>query len=139
MDAGSSPVERRTGMLPTEVQDFGEAAFELPPSLPKPAPVEIREFAAELVDFAEVSAATTGDTRSQSSVAADSSPSQQALTVAVGRVGLVRRTARGLARLVRTLWGIFSLIVLLACIAAIPVVNFLALGYLLEEIGRAHV
>ncbi|VAX40641.1 hypothetical protein MNBD_PLANCTO02-1411 [hydrothermal vent metagenome] len=38
--------------------------------------------------------------------------------------------------LIRTLFGIVSLILLLAVIAAIPIVNFLALGYLLEVEGR---
>lgn len=38
--------------------------------------------------------------------------------------------------LLRTLFGIVSLILLLAVVAAIPIVNFLALGYLLEVEGR---
>ncbi len=38
--------------------------------------------------------------------------------------------------IVRTLFGLLSLIVLLAIVAAIPVVNLLALGYLLEVEGR---
>ena len=38
--------------------------------------------------------------------------------------------------LIRTLFGIASLILLLAVVAAIPIVNFLALGYLLEVEGR---
>ena len=37
---------------------------------------------------------------------------------------------------VRALFGIVSLIVLLAILAAIPLVNFLVLGYLLEAEGR---
>jgi hypothetical protein len=41
-----------------------------------------------------------------------------------------------IAWLVRSLFGIACLILLLAVIAAIPVVNFLALGYLLEVEGR---
>ena len=43
---------------------------------------------------------------------------------------------RGFAWLFRTAFGIVTLIFLLAIIAAIPVVNFLALGYLLEVEGR---
>src|SRR5207302_3192240 len=47
------------------------------------------------------------------------------------------RASLGLAVwLVRSLFGIASLILLLAVIAAIPIVNFLALGYLLEVEGR---
>src|SRR5262249_53323384 len=41
-----------------------------------------------------------------------------------------------LARAIRFLFGVASLILLLALIAAIPIVNFLALGYLLEVEGR---
>lgn len=48
----------------------------------------------------------------------------------------LRRGAGFLAWCVRSLFGIASLIVLLAVIAAIPIVNFLALGYLLEVEGR---
>jgi hypothetical protein len=47
-----------------------------------------------------------------------------------------RHPIRFLAWLVRCLFGIASLILLLAVIAAIPIVNFLALGYLLEVEGR---
>src|SRR5207248_6836350 len=54
--------------------------------------------------------------------------------------GIVRRIAGPvigfIAWLVRSLFGIACLILLLAVIAAIPVVNFLALGYLLEVEGR---
>src|SRR5262249_51822804 len=42
----------------------------------------------------------------------------------------------GIAWLIRSLFGIASLILLLAVLAAIPVVNLLALGYLLEVEGR---
>jgi hypothetical protein len=54
--------------------------------------------------------------------------------------GLVPRialaTARFIVWLIRSLFGIASLILLLAVVAAIPIVNFLALGYLLEVEGR---
>lgn len=48
----------------------------------------------------------------------------------------VRHPVQSLLWLLRGLFGLASLIVLLAVIAAIPVVNFLALGYLLEAEGR---
>lgn len=52
------------------------------------------------------------------------------------RSGLLRRTLRATATMIRVLFGIASLILLLAVVAAIPIVNFLALGYLLEVEGR---
>lgn len=48
----------------------------------------------------------------------------------------VRHPVQSLVWLLRGVFGLASLIVLLAVIAAIPVVNFLALGYLLEAEGR---
>jgi hypothetical protein len=48
----------------------------------------------------------------------------------------VRHPLRSLVWLVRGLFGLASLTVLLALISAIPLVNFLALGYLLEVEGR---
>lgn len=48
----------------------------------------------------------------------------------------LRRPFAALAWIVRALFGVGSLIVLLALIAAIPIVNFLALGYLLEVEAR---
>lgn len=48
----------------------------------------------------------------------------------------VHWTVGGLFWMVRTLFGIVSLIFLLAVLAAIPVVNFIALGYLLDVEGR---
>lgn len=47
-----------------------------------------------------------------------------------------RHPVRATAWLVRTLFGLGSLTVLLAVIAVVPLVNFLALGYLLEVEGR---
>ena len=38
--------------------------------------------------------------------------------------------------MIRGLFGLASLLLLLAVIAAIPIVNFIALGYLLEAEGR---
>lgn len=52
------------------------------------------------------------------------------------RRGIFRRTLGGTAWLIRSLFGIASLILLLAIIAAVPIVNLLALGYLLEVEGR---
>src|SRR6185436_8240844 len=46
------------------------------------------------------------------------------------------RSLRFVGWLIRSLFGIASLILLLALIAAIPIVNFVALGYLLEVEGR---
>ncbi len=48
----------------------------------------------------------------------------------------LRRPFAALFWVIRTSFGILALIVLLAVIAAIPLVNFLALGYLLEVQGR---
>lgn len=47
-----------------------------------------------------------------------------------------RHPIRASIWLVTTVFGLISLVVLLAVIAAIPLVNFLALGYLLEAQGR---
>lgn len=48
----------------------------------------------------------------------------------------LRHPLRATAWVTRLLFGIVSLVLLLALIAAIPIVNFLALGYLLETEGR---
>lgn len=48
----------------------------------------------------------------------------------------LRHPVRASFWFIRSLFGILSLILLLALIAAVPVVNFLALGYLLEVEGR---
>jgi hypothetical protein len=48
----------------------------------------------------------------------------------------VRHPAASALWVIRRAFGILSLILLLALIAAIPIVNFLALGYLLEVEGR---
>lgn len=53
-----------------------------------------------------------------------------------GRRGLVRRLFGFIGWTISTLFGIISLILLLAIIAAIPILNFLALGYLLDVEGR---
>ncbi|MFN0051917.1 MAG: hypothetical protein ACKV0T_06980 [Planctomycetales bacterium] len=53
-----------------------------------------------------------------------------------GRPGFIRRGIFFVGWLIQSLFGIASLVMLLALIAAVPVVNFLALGYLLEVEGR---
>jgi hypothetical protein len=140
MATGSSPEEDRFGIVPVELQDCGEAPLEVPASLPPLAPVEIREFAAELVDFTTIQPPARSHTTAQSTAqsTAEATPPASCATPLppAPRVGRLRRILRGVAWLVRTVWGIVSLTVLLACIAAIPVVNFLALGYLLEVEGR---
>jgi hypothetical protein len=52
------------------------------------------------------------------------------------RRSLIRRFFGAIGWTIRTLFGIISLILLLAIIAAVPILNFLALGYLLEVEGR---
>lgn len=52
------------------------------------------------------------------------------------RPPFLKHPLRAFAWLVRSCFGILSLILMLAVIAAIPIVNFLALGYLLEVEGR---
>ncbi len=52
------------------------------------------------------------------------------------RPGIFRRSLGWLGRLIRDTWGVVSVVVLLAVLAAIPVLNFAALGYLLSAEGR---
>ena len=52
------------------------------------------------------------------------------------RPPILKHPVRAFFLFVRAGFGIVSLILMLAVIAAIPVVNFLALGYLLEVEGR---
>jgi hypothetical protein len=118
------------------VQDFGEATLELPSSPPPPAPIEIREFSAEVVDFTEVESPEADVLMSTETTPAQQVSVSESVSSSDIRMGRFRRMVLGVTWLLRTFWGIFSLIVLLACIAAIPVVNFLALGYLLEVEGR---
>ena len=53
-----------------------------------------------------------------------------------GLFGCLRAIGRGLLWLIRTLFGIASLILMLALIAAVPVLNLYSLGYLLAVEGR---
>jgi len=132
----SAPAERDRSLPPAPWQDFGESPFELPAVLPTQAPVEIRDFAQEVVEFPEETTSLSG-LAGEPVTAIGAVPARATeLALPSARSGVVRRIARGIAWLVRTLWGIVSLTVLLAFIAAIPVVNFLALGYLLEVEGR---
>jgi len=52
------------------------------------------------------------------------------------RAPSLRQPVRFLGWLIQSLFGIVSLILFLAVVAAIPILNFLALGYLLEAEGR---
>lgn len=66
--------------------------------------------------------------------AADAAP--MGLVQTASQRGFIRRSFGFIGWTVRTLFGIVSLILLLAIIAAVPILNFLALGYLLEVEGR---
>ncbi|HVW01173.1 MAG TPA: hypothetical protein VHB77_12560 [Planctomycetaceae bacterium] len=59
----------------------------------------------------------------------------QALTEAARPPHPLRRPLRFLGWLIQSTFGIVTLIVLISVLAAIPIVNFLALGYLLEVEG----
>lgn len=66
--------------------------------------------------------------------------SEKTAAVPARPASLTRRIAallfHGIAQAVQFVFGVISLILLLAVVAAIPLVNFLALGYLLEVEGR---
>lgn len=64
------------------------------------------------------------------------SVSDPVLAQPVQRVGLFRRLWRGIASACEWLFGALSLMVGLAFLAAVPLVQFLTLGYLLEAAGR---
>jgi hypothetical protein len=49
---------------------------------------------------------------------------------------LLRHPLRAIAWIVRAVFGIASLVLMLALLAAVPIVNFVTLGYLLEAEGR---
>jgi hypothetical protein len=63
-------------------------------------------------------------------------PAADVKPIGLRLLALIAACFRGMAWLIRSLFGIASLILLLAVLAAIPVVNLLALGYLLEVEGR---
>src|SRR5262245_36568706 len=92
-----------------QVVDYGIGRLELPGAA---------EQAAELVDFVDGAA-------------------EPAYASKQGRGrSLVRRAFGFIGWTIRSLFGIVSLVLMLAVVAAIPIVNFLALGYLLEVEGR---
>jgi hypothetical protein len=107
MATGSSPEEDRFGIVPVELQDCGEAPLEVPASLPPLAPVEIREFAAELVDFTTIQPPARSHTTAQSTAqsTAEATPPASCATPLppAPRVGRLRRILRGVAWLVRTI------------------------------------
>ena len=119
MDDSKTPGNETTA----EIIDYGTSALEIPETVGT-----VPEEAAEITEFIEPPAA--GFIETQLAVRA---------TTAKPR-GLIRRGCSGvfdfIGWLIKMLFGIASLILLLAVIAAIPVVNLLALGYLLEVEGR---
>ena len=90
--------------------------------------------AAEIVDFVDAAAEIT-DFVDDASEITDFLPQDT-----VGRIPSIpnpfRHPLQAMGWLIRFSFGIVSLVFLLAVIAAIPIVNFLALGYLLEVEGR---
>ena len=102
-----------------EIVDFGVGALEIPGT---PAT------AAEITEFIHPASAVFIET------------DPQGVATPAKTRGFVWRAFSAVFRFVgwtiRSLFGIASLILLLAVIAAIPIVNFLALGYLLEVEGR---
>lgn len=152
----------RTPLRP--VIDYGVAAFQLPSGVEGSAPLEIRDFepleensgapescqpanstGGEILEISEFVHCELELAESVVDVAFETDASAEQGPFDVNQPPQTRRwlitrmlfaTLRGIGWLIRTLFGIASLIVLLALIAAIPVVNFLALGYLLEVEGR---
>lgn len=99
------------------------------------APLALGDDPTEIVDFVEP-AAGAADDPTEELIFEPVEGEKPAPVSPAARRGIVRRTLGGTLWLVRSLFGIASLILLLALIAAIPIVNFLALGYLLEVEGR---
>ncbi len=109
--------------------DFGESPLDLPAN----------DQAADVTEFLE-------SKTERFVVADDSLQAAAAITEyvqndgALPQRGLMRRVFGAvfgfISWLIKSLFGIASLILLLALIAAIPIVNLLALGYLLEVEGR---
>ncbi|MCY2966189.1 MAG: hypothetical protein NT069_21590, partial [Planctomycetota bacterium] len=128
--------------------DYGVVGLELP--APVAPPTEITEFAdglevttpgdgspacsgLELVEFLqspEPSETSTYLSEHDFEIVEPEIPKRWLIT------RMILAVFRGIGWLFTTLFGIASLIVLLAVVAAIPIVNFLALGYLLEVEGR---
>ncbi|MGQ0634435.1 MAG: hypothetical protein ACT4QC_07490 [Planctomycetaceae bacterium] len=135
-----------------EIVDYGIAPLEIPPSA-EPA-TELTDFLADRPDSAGIvgrqlrpaGAGRESDVlvggppmilTAPNSVAGNPQPSQAPTSKStLPRRGAIRFVVDLGARAFRTLFGVASLILILAVVAAIPIVNFLALGYLLEVEGR---
>lgn len=97
--------------------------------------------AGEVVDYGmgrlEVSVPRAGATEITNFIEEDLTPAVAESAAGGGSIRRVVVAVYGfIAWLIRSLFGIASLILLLAVLAAIPLVNCLALGYLLEVEGR---
>jgi len=102
------------------VVDYGMARLEVPsPATP----------AAEVTEFLDANGVFIENDRASGKSRPVSVFARRVVRVIVNVCGRI-------AWLIRSLFGIVSLILLLAVLAAIPIVNFLALGYLLEVEGR---
>jgi hypothetical protein len=110
---------RRVKTPAVDFIDYGVAPLELPGG---------PETAAEITEFL--------DPKAHSGTAS----ATQSRSASASTLGFIRRalfaTFGFIVGLVRSLFGIASLVLLLAVIAAVPGVNILALGYLLEVEGR---
>lgn len=115
----------------TEIIDFGVAPLELPP---------LASQATEVTEFIEEDARRTVEGRPSESqlalLAKAAAEAAQLQTPPAQKKGLIGRFFGFIGWIIRSLFGIASLIVLLSVIVAIPIVNFLVLGYLLEVEGR---
>lgn len=121
IDHGVGPLELSAGDDRLEITEFDE-----PESTPAGADIERRLLSAAM------GASSAGAARAQ----APGGNKSWRIELPAQRPGLVRRFFRFVGWTLRSLFGIASLILLLAVIAAIPIVNFLALGYLLDVEGR---
>src|SRR5262245_57146823 len=111
--------QSRQVMIPAgEIVDYGVGRLEVPGK--ETVAAEITDF---IADNVFISDDTSGETES---VNVDAKSFRQRMIAVFSGIGW----------LIRSLFGIASLILLLAVLAAIPVVNLLALGYLLEVEGR---
>jgi hypothetical protein len=102
-----------------KVVDYGIAPLEIP------AAMEITEFVDDRAPIEEVESSSQPVERHV-----------EAMSLGATLLAYAAKVLYGIAWLIRSLFGIVSLILLLAALAAIPVVNLLALGYLLEVEGR---
>jgi hypothetical protein len=135
-DAESPPTKvepsRRVAPPASPIVDYGTAPLQL---ADKPDEGTL------ITEFIDEPVATSAETATFITDFIDDDGSAAPLSAAPWRA---RRSVRQMsgavfafsAWLIRSLFGIASLVLLLAVIAAIPIVNFLALGYLLEVEGR---